>query len=518
MTFHGYRYMEITGIEEPLPLTQVHTLAFSSLKNMAADFQCSDPLINRLDQNICWSLRDNFISIPTDCPQRNERMGWSGDLSVFGRTASYMSLSDPFLRKHMIALKDTQVNGRFADIAPIGGGFGGTLWGSVGITVPWEMYLQYGDETVLADMYESMSAYIDFLKTTKNDQGIVQDGPLGDWLGPENSMNESAYLWQCYYLYDLDIMRKTAEILGKGEDAKKFAEEYNTARKAFTDTYRDPATGRSIFSGEEAAMSLNSPFEAGTKETAPKKTDSGKYLIDTQTSYAVPLGLGLYTEEERKTAAGYLNEACTRPTVDDLHEERKPYTLMTGFIGTSWISQALSENGLHETAWRMLKETSYPSWLYPVKNGATTIWERLNSYTVENGFGGNNSMNSFNHYSFGAVGTWMLAYAGGIRRDQKPGTFRISPIPDPDKDIHWANTTAQTVSGEYKVNWETTDQGIRYTIYIPGGRKTPVDLPVSPHQAQNLKTTMEGDKRFENMTITENGITFTAVPGEYVFY
>lgn len=517
LTFHGYRYMEITGIDRPLPLEQVHTLAFSSLHHLSAEFQCSDPLINRLYRNICWSLRDNFISIPTDCPQRNERMGWSGDLSVFGRTASYMSLSDPFLRKHMTALKDTQVNGRFADIAPIGGGFGGTLWGSAGITVPWEMYLQYGDEAILADMYDAMSSYMDFLKSTKNGQGIVQDGPLGDWLGPENSMNESACLWQCYYVYDLDILRKTARILGKEADEKKFADEYEAARAAFFDVYRDPDSGRSVFSGEAAAMSLNSPFSAGIKEKAPARTASGKYIIDTQTSYAVPLALGLYRGEEKKMAAGYLNEACTRETVDDLHEKRKPYTLMTGFIGTSWISQALSDNGCHGTAWRMLKETSYPSWLYPVKNGATTIWERLNSYTVENGFGGNNSMNSFNHYSFGAVGTWMLAYAGGIRRDDEPGTFRISPIPDPDKDVCWANVTVQTVSGEYRVNWEQTEQGIRYRLYIPGGRKTPVELPMSRRQAEALKSTMENDCRFENITADDSGLTFTAVPGEYSF-
>lgn len=516
-TFHGYRYMEITGLKHALPLTQVRTLAFSSLKYLTADFQCSDPLINRLYKNIGWSLRDNFISIPTDCPQRNERMGWSGDLSVFGRTASYMTLSDPFLRKHMIALKDTQVDGRFSDIAPIGGGFGGTLWGSVGITVPWEMYLQYGDETVLTDMYDAMNAYIKFLKTTKDENGIVQDGPLGDWLGPENSMNESAYLWQCYYVYDLDIMRRTAHILGKTEDEKCFAAEYEVARSDFMAVYVDPDSGRSVFSCEEAAMSLNSPFEAGTKENAPAKTVSGKYLIDTQTSYAVPLALGLYRGEEKDKTAQHLNEACCRENVDDLHEKRQPYTLMTGFIGTSWISQALSDNGCHETAWRMLKEQSYPSWLYPVKNGATTIWERLNSYTVENGFGGNNSMNSFNHYSFGAVGTWMLAYAGGVRREENPGTFRICPVPDPDKDVRWVNVSVQTVSGEYKVNWEYTEQGISYSLYIPGGRKTSVELPMSARQAETLKNFMENDSRFENIVLNENGLTFIAVPGEYVF-
>lgn len=516
-TFHGYRYMEVTGLTEPLPLEKVHTLAFSSLENLAADFRCSDAMINRLYKNICWSLRDNFISIPTDCPQRNERMGWSGDLSVFGRTASYMSLGDPFLRKHMTALKDTQTDGRFADIAPIGGGFGGVLWGSVGITVPWEMYLQYGDETILADMYGAMCEYMAFLKKSENEQGIVQDGPLGDWLGPENSMNESAYLWQCYYVYDLDIMRRTARILGKEEDEKDFAAAYEAARKAFAEVYCDPETGRSVFSTEEAAMSLNSPFEAGTKETAPKRTASGKYLMDTQTSYAVPLALGLFEGAQKQRAAQYLNEACTRETVDDLHELRKPYTLMTGFIGTSWISQALSDNGCHETAWRMLKETSYPSWLYPVKNGATTIWERLNSYTVENGFGGNNSMNSFNHYSFGAVGTWMLAYAGGVRRDTTPGTFKICPVPDPDGDVRWADVTVQTVSGEYRVAWEKTEEGMRYSLYIPGGRKTPVELPMGQRQAKSLKASMERDPRFENIAIKEDGLAFTAVPGSYSF-
>ena len=516
-TIHGFRYLEITGIDEALPLEKVQAVALSSIDHMAADFTCSDAMINRLYQNISWSLRDNFLSIPTDCPQRNERMGWSGDLSVFGRTASYMSLSDAFLRKHMTALKDTQVKGRFCDIAPLGGGFGGTLWGSVGITVPWEMYLQYGDQDVLADMYDSMKAYIEFLATTKNAEGIVQDGPLGDWLGPENTMNESAYLWQCYYLYDLNIMKNVANILDKEADQEAFAAEYDKAYQDFETVYRDPDTLRSIFSSEDAAMSSNSPFAPEKKTTAPDQLPSGKYLMDTQTSYAVALGLGIYKPNQKAMLESHLDEACSRATVDDSGVRREPYTLMTGFIGTSWISQALSEGGKHATAWRMLKEKSYPSWLYPVQNGATTIWERLNSYTREDGFGGNNSMNSFNHYSFGAVGTWMIAYAGGIRRDDEPGTFKICPVPDPDGDVTWVENKVDTVKGSYSMKWIRDKEGLSYSIHIPGGCKTKVELLVDENQENKLMQKVKNNPFTSEIKLESGKLSFKLLPGNYQF-
>ncbi len=513
-TYHGYRYIEISGLTQPLPLTAVRGLSISSLTELAADFECSDPIISRLYQNIGWSLRDNYISIPSDCPQRNERMGWSGDISVFGRTAVQMSLCEPFLHRHMKALQDTQVDGRFADIAPIGGGFGGTLWGSVGLTLPWEMYLQYGDKRVLEEMYPNMKEYIRFLMSKRDDNGIVQEGPLGDWLGPENSSNESAYLWQCYFVYDLEILSKTAELLGYEEDAKEYQKEYCKAKEDFLRVYRDEETGLSVFSSKTAAMNMNSPFTMDLKEKEPSKTESGKYIIDTQTSYAVPLALGLYKEDQEALAAERLNQTCCRENIDDLKEARKPYTLMTGFIGTSWISQTLSEYGYDETAWRMLKETSYPSWLYPVLNGATTIWERLNSYTKENGFGGNNSMNSFNHYSFGAVGNWMLAYAGGVRRTETPGVFKIAPIPDPDGDVTWASVDVKTVSGHYKVRWERNEECMTYKITIPGGRPAEVELPMDETQAFRF---MEHMEEADEILYKDGKVSFTLLPGSYTF-
>ena len=474
-TYHGFRYIEITGISDPLPLSQVRALAMSSASAVTAAFTCSDPQINRLYQNIAWSLRDNFFSIPTDCPQRNERMGWSGDISVFSSTAVAMTSCEPFLRRHLAALRDTQAeNGRFADIAPLGGGFGGILWGSAGITVPWELYLQYKDVRALEEQYPSMYRYADFLERSMDGNGIVRDGPLGDWLGPENSKNEPAFLWQACYLHDLLILKNCAQILGLNHDLIKWQEKYRTASQSFRDTFLDAASGETLFSMAGPEDHSNLFFEP-ISDPDSRRPD-GRVQIDTQTSYAVLLGYQLPDLVEPSITAARLARACRRETTDDLGEIRPPYSLMTGFIGTACICPALSDSGYDADAWRMLRQTSYPSWLYPVRQGATTIWERLNAYTTDRGFGGNNSMNSFNHYSFGAVGFWMLGYAGGIRRGSEPGNFRICPVPDPDRIITWAECKEQTVRGTFRVRWEYTDYGVRYNLHIPGGKKIQVTL------------------------------------------
>lgn len=513
-TYHGYRYVEITGLDEPLELSCVKGISLSSIPKLSTTFSCSDSLINRLYQNIGWSLRGNFISIPSDCPQRNERMGWSGDLSVFARTAVYMSDSEPFLMRHMAALRDTQQNGRFADITPIGGGFGGTLWGSAGITVPWEMYLQYGDRRVLEEMFPAMYDYVRFLSGKKDKNGIVKEGPLGDWLGPENSKNESAFLWQSYYVYDLYILCQCAEILNKIEEKLWLNKEYNDALSIFNRFYIDSETGLTVYSDYTAAMSLNSPFTNGIKKKEPQKLSSGKYSMDTQTSYAVALGLNLLKGTQKEKAEEYLNRACSRGHVNDWNQKCPPYTLMTGFIGTSWISQALSNAGFHETAWKMLKSKEYPSWLYPVTNGATTIWERLNSYTPEAGFGGNNSMNSFNHYSFGAVAAWMLGYAGGVRRDGNPGSFAICPVPDPSGEVTFASCKVQTVQGEYQVSWKIEKENTIYSFHIPGGKKTRVELPLQSKHQQD-RHSLENIKGIEKITYNEHSVSFVVFPGDY---
>ena len=470
-----YRYIEITGVDEPLPITDVEGLVVSSIDRFTADFECSNPMVNRLWQNIRWSMLANFISMPTDCPQRNERMGWSGDISVFSRTAVNMADVDEFLRKHMQAIRDVQTkDGRFPNIAPIGGGFGGLLWGSAGITVPWECWLQYADLDILAEHYEAMAAYIDYVVRHYFDPAtglLVQErqwGDLGDWLGLEDGKNDKTLLFEAYYIYDLDIMRQTALLLGKDADAQRYARRLKERKQFFIDHYIDPSTGTTIFSAFDPR-----------REGQP---------IDIQGSYVLPLAFNIVEGKLREKLMERLVASIKRENTTDNGVRCPPYSLMTGFITTAWISRVLSDNGRSDVAYRLLQQEDYPSWLYPVTQGATTIWERLNSYTHTAGFGGNNSMNSFNHYSFGAVGQWLINRCLGIERDEtKPGYqhFILRPEPDPTGKMTYARGHLDTHHGRIESSWQinpdsttsyrfTIPEGTSATLLLPG--KSPVEL------------------------------------------
>ncbi len=470
-TFHGYRFIEITGIDEALPLDAVQGIVISSVSEISSRYETSNPLINRLWKNILWSLRANFLSIPTDTPARNERMGWNGDLNVFSRAATWMADANQFLKRHMIAMRDMQAdNGRFSDVAPIGNGFGGTLWGSAGIVVPWEAYQQYGDTTLLADHYEAMKDYVNFLRDKENEAGVLIEGPLGDWLSPENSKNDNTMLWAAYQTYDLYIMAQVATILGKSEEAAGFQQRYEARRAFLNETYVDPETHQTVHSGVAA------PGFGPPPANPPKAGD----IMDTQASYAIPLGFDLFDEETQAVAIDHLATTITRPNVDDLGITRPPYSLMTGFIGTASMGDALSKNGRDDLAYLLLQSENYPSWLYPVKNGATTIWERLNSYTVEDGFGGNNSMNSFNHYSFGAIASWMYNYSLGIQRDlEHPGFkhFVLRPTPDPTGGMSFAKGYYDSMYGRIVSEWYEEEGGTRYVITVPPNTSATLYLP-----------------------------------------
>jgi alpha-L-rhamnosidase len=458
-TFHGYRYIEITGIDAALPPEDVEGLVISSIHEVTADYETSNAGVNRLWRNIVWSQLGNFLSIPTDCPQRNERMGWSGDISVYSRTATYIADADAFLARHMMAMRDTQhASGRFADIAPLGGGFGGILWGSAGITVPWEVYQQYDDVEILRRHYDAMARYIAFLDTRIDaDTGLLREGPLGDWLSPENAKTEPAFLWAAYHVYDLWIMTRVAGILSKTGDADTFRTMHDERKAFFNERFVDATTHKTVRS-------------------------DGSGLIDTQSSYAVPLALGVFSDEHVPYAVEHLVAACRRKNVDDGGVARPAYSLMTGFIGTAWINLALSGHGHSDVAYRLLQQRSYPSWLYSIDQGATTIWERLNSYTLENGFGGNNSMNSFNHYSFGAVGAWMINHSLGIQRDESsPGwkCFVLQPTPDPDGAMTWARGHYDSPYGRIASEWECADRGFVYRVTVPANTTATLYLPAA---------------------------------------
>lgn len=513
-TFHGYRFIEITGIDQALPLEAVKGQVLSSIHQLASNYETSNELVNRLWKNITWSLRGNFLSIPTDTPARNERMGWNGDINVFSRAATWLANANQFLKRHMLAMRDMQAeNGRFSDVAPVGNGFGGTLWGSAGIIVAWETYQQYGDVSLLEEHYEAMKQYVNFLASKQNEDGVLVEGPLGDWLSPENSRNDNTMLWTAYQVYNLEIMYKVANILGKTTDAETFKQQYSSRKAFFNEWYIDPVSHKTVKSG------VSAPSFGPPPANPPKKGD----LMDTQASYAIPLAFDILNEEYKADAVGHLINAISRKNADDMGLERPSFSLMTGFIGTASMGEALSENGKNDIAYKLLQTETYPSWLYPVKNGATTIWERLNSYTIENGFGGNNSMNSFNHYAFGAIASWMYNYSLGIQRNPDyPGFkhFVLQPTPDPTGQMTFAKGHYDAMYGRIVSEWYTEKEGVHYKIVVPPNTTAKMHL-----QANNLQSITENGAGINTavgikvLTKEKEGrITLELSPGIYNFF
>ncbi|HEA22279.1 MAG TPA: alpha-L-rhamnosidase [Pricia antarctica] len=512
-TFHGYRYLEITGIKEAVPLENVKGLVVSSIKELASSYETSNELVNKLWENITWSLRGNFLSIPTDTPARNERMGWSGDINVFSEASTYLAQVEPFLDRHLMAMRDIQrQDGRFTDVAPVGGGFGGTLWGSAGIVIAWEVYQQYGDLALLEEHYEAMKRYVEFLNSKiDSETGVLYEGPLGDWLSPEGFKNEDTMLWAVYHLRDLEILAQTAELLNKSADAETFKKQYQERKIFLNSKYMDPVTGKTLHLGNQSTR-----FGPPLPEDMYKKAGD---FVDTQASYAIPLHFDVLDAKNKEKAVDNLVATVERTNIDELGVERPAYSLMTGFIGTASLTNALSENGKDGLAYKLVQQTSYPSWLYSVKNGATTIWERLNSYTVEDGFGGNNSMNSFNHYSFGAVVSWMYNYSLGIQRDTaQPGFkhFVLKPIPDPTKEMQFAKGYYDSMYGRIKSEWKWANDGWEYSATIPAN--TSASLHLKTDTAKNLtvnKMKVKKAKGVELISEDHGEVQLELVSGSY---
>ncbi|MCW3805348.1 family 78 glycoside hydrolase catalytic domain [Plebeiibacterium marinum] len=500
-TYHGYRYIEITGITSPLPLSDVKGMVLSSVHKFNSYYETSNPQVNKLWENITWSTWGNFLSIPTDCPQRNERLGWSGDISVFSRTATYLADLPLFLRRHMLAMRDLQrADGHFPNVAPLDVGFGETLWGSAGITVAWESFQQYGDLELLKVHYDAMKHYIDYLATRINSEsGILcedernQWWALGDWLSLEDSRNEKTLLWECYFIYDLEIMSKVASVLGKNEDQRYFEGLHTERKKFFNHTYICEENGKTVF---------------------------GDRVIDTQGSYVLPLAFNIINEKNKNNVLGHFVNSVTRENKIDNGPMCEPYSLMTGFISTAWISKALSDNGYSNIAYRLLQQTSYPSWLYPVTQGATTIWERLNSYTHNNGFGGNNHMNSFNHYSFGAVGAWMYNYSLGIIRDEDyPGFkhFILQPEPDPTGEMTYAKGYYDSMYGRIESSWKNENDTCHYRFVVPANTTARLYIPVGDNQKVLFNKKLLKNKSLMFLRKEKGRVVYTLKSGEFEF-
>ena len=440
-TFHGYRYIEISGVKNPPKPEAVVSLQYSSVKQFDGEFESSNALLNRFAENVFWSQKCNFINIPTDCPQRNERMGWAGDTHVFCHTALQNSNLKLFYERNLQAMADLQTKcGRFPEIAPMGGGFGGITYESASIYIAWELYQQYGDKRTLKKFYPGMVRYMKYLQKCGLPEQIDKKliGPIDDWLALE--LTDSSLIWNAFYYRNADIMSHIAEVLGEEQDCTQYKQLAEKIKKFWNDTYVD----------------------SDTKKT--KNTDGS--LCDTQCSYAI--GIMYHIADEKEKFGKHLKDKC----------EMRKNTIGTGFFGTGMLNFALSDRGNTETAYAQMLQTQYPSWLYPVTQGATTIWEHWDSYTKEKGFNGQNAMNSFNHYSLGSVLAWMYQVILGINRDEKiPGYQRIYLRPQP-VGLQYAKGSVASPYGKISAEWKLKNDGLfEYKCEIPVNTTATVYLP-----------------------------------------
>jgi len=469
-TFHGYRYIEIHGLEKALPLDAVEGVVLESIGKQLSSFETSDTNINKLYNNIVWGQRGNFLSIPTDCPQRDERMGWTGDAQIFARSASYNMNVNQFYNRYIQSLRDAQgENGNYCDFIPKVGtpakgssrGGGNLGWADVGIILPWQVFQQYGDFQFIEDHYDSMKKYIEYLES-RSIKDIQPGSGYGDWCAIEHTT--STLTNTCYYAYDVSLMEKMASLLGKKEDANYYKDLYDRIKDAFNNEFVDEE-------GCTKECNCLPPHE----EWIAGGSDS-EFIANTQTSYVLPLYTGLFNDTNKPLAIKHLTENI----------KEHGYKLTTGFIGTPYLNLVLSDNGHKDIAYKLFEQTEYPSWLYPVLQGATTIWERWNSYTIKNGFGPVD-MNSFNHYSYGAVEEWMIKYALGIARsDEHPGYGKFFLRPQVGGTLKFCKGHYDSILGRIESGWTKTDKGYIYECKVPANTSAILQLEVNANQKINF--------------------------------
>ena len=439
-TFHGYRYAEIEGLHRGLHAEDVSACVLHNDLKQTGKFSCSDPLINQLQSNIVWGQRGNFLEAPTDCPQRDERLGWSGDAQVFVDTACFNYDCEGFYRQWMDAMRDGQrSDGAFPDTAPdILGWHGNAGWGDAGIIVPHAVWQHYGSLEIIRENWDSMVAYMHFLD--KQATAYIQPETVyGDWLAvdaarPEWSPTPKELIGTAYYARDAQMMARMAEALGKPQLSNKYTKLAKLIKLAFQERFI---------------------------------TKTGHVLGDTQTSYLLALGFDLVPEDLFDAAADHL---VARIKARNWH-------LSTGFLGTPLLNPVLTKIGRCDVAYRLLKQETYPSWLYPINNGATTMWERWNSWTQEKGFGPV-EMNSFNHYAYGAIGQWLYQGVCGIApHPDYPGYQRAVLAPLPGGGMSHGGGSLDTKTGTYISKWKVKGSKFFYNVTIPEGAEAVLRLP-----------------------------------------
>lgn len=488
-TQHGYRYVSIDGLDEPLPLEDVEGIVLESVGEQISRYETSNADINQLFNNIVWGQRGNFLAVPTDCPQRDERLGWTGDANVFCRTSTYNMMTGPFFNRWFYTLRDQKSeNGDVGGYYPFMGGTKegaprsgferGCGWSDVTITIPWEMYQQYGDLGFVERHYGAMKDYMNFLESQAKDYIYPDAFYWGDWLAPMPT--NISMLSTAYFGYDARLMREMAKALGKTDDAVYYDKLYRNISRAFCNYFFD-SEGYTI---------------EGNHEGTPR--------MDTQTSYLLPLAFLELPEDLQQKAVKHLLEAI----------KRSNYHLQTGFLGTPLLCNVLSNFGHNDIAYKLYTQTEYPSWLFPVKQGATTMWERWNSYTIKEGFG-EVSMNSFNHYAYGAIEEWIMSHNLGIQRDEnRPGYKHILMQPKIDDTFSFVKGGFRSVYGDISSAWKIKPSGTEIEFTIPANTTATFTLPVSSMDNLKLK---KGKKGVSSKSFDDGKAVYELKSGTYKF-
>ncbi|MET8984829.1 family 78 glycoside hydrolase catalytic domain [Nonomuraea wenchangensis] len=444
LTFHGFRYAGLRGVA-PEEIESVEAVVLSSDLRPTGHFRCSDPDVQKLHDNVVRSMRGNFLDVPTDCPQRDERLGWTGDIQVFAPAAAFLADCSSFLSSWLRDLAAEQfedgcvpfvVPNIHHNILPAA-----AAWGDAATIVPWTLYERYGDAEVLREQYPSMRAWVERLHAFAGEDGLWTGRfQFGDWLDPAappdapgDSRTDKDLVATAHYIRSTDLLARTAAVLGLSDDARRYRDLAAEVRRAFASAY---------------------------------VTERGLMVSDTPTAYAMALQWDLLPTREQREAAGARLADLVRAN---------GFRVATGFVGTPLITDALTEAGYPHLAFRLLLERSCPSWLYPVTMGATTIWERWDSM-LPDGSINPGQMTSFNHYALGAVADWLHRRVAGLA-PAAPGYRQLELRPLPGYGLTWAEADLETPYGHAGVAWRISDGTLTLEARIPPGTEAIVHLP-----------------------------------------
>ena len=456
-TFFGFRYIMIEGYQAEIKPEDFTAVALYSDMQTTGSFSCSNALINQLQHNIQWGQRGNFLDVPTDCPQRDERLGWTGDAQVFSRTASFNMNVNSFFAKWLKDVAADQLqNGSVPFVIPnvLGpNAAGSTGWADVCTIIPWNMYLAYADKRILEQQYPGMKKWVEYMKSKSNNDLWNTGFHFGDWLFYRpfddndglSAVTDKYLIAQCFYAHSTQLLINAARVLGKNDDVTMYTALLQNIKEAFLKEYA---------------------------------TANGRLVSNTQTAYVLALNFDMLPESQRAQAA------------QRLADNVKSYDnhLTTGFLGTPYLCHVLTRFGYDSVAYDLLLQDTYPSWLYPVTMGATTIWERWDGIKPDSTFE-TPSMNSFNHYSYGAIGDWMYRSVAGIDTyTDQPGYKHIRIMPHIGGDLSFANADLRTYYGTVSSHWKLDHNKIQLDIEIPANTKATVYIP-----GNSVESVMEGN-------------------------